>query len=157
MNVHSVHTHVCALSLFYCDKGVGAAIYFGWPGATVQWQLLGFLTNEKPSAIFKISSTRPVVAEGGGAMDTASPFGTVAGAGADVGQIGISVESLARLKAHTPHASAAALTASDLTTFTQKMLESLHQFVRCAFLFKGGGGMACIIVTVDSCGRSDES
>ena len=46
----------------------------------------------------------------------------------DVGQIGISVEPVATLKTQTPHASAAALTASDLTTFTQKMLESLHQF-----------------------------
>ena len=36
--------------------GYGGSIYFGWPTENaVSWQLLGFITNEKPSAIFKIT------------------------------------------------------------------------------------------------------
>ena len=62
------------------------------------------------------------------AMEAEAPFGSVAGAGADVGQIGISVEPVASLQTQTPHTQAAALTASDLTTFTTKMLESFHSF-----------------------------
>ena len=38
------------------SDGFGGSIYFGWPTeGGVSWQLLGFITNEKPSAIFKIS------------------------------------------------------------------------------------------------------
>lgn len=39
--------------------GTGASIHCFWPDSGLQ--LLGFLTNEKPSAIFKISKARPVL------------------------------------------------------------------------------------------------
>ena len=37
--------------------GFGGSIYLGWPSEAggVSWQLLGFITNNKPSAIFKIT------------------------------------------------------------------------------------------------------
>lgn len=38
------------------SEGFGGSIYFGWPAeGGVSWQLLGFITNDKPSAIFKIT------------------------------------------------------------------------------------------------------
>lgn len=42
------------------SDGFGGAIYMGWPGggesgAEVAWQYLGFVANDKPSAIFKVS------------------------------------------------------------------------------------------------------
>lgn len=38
-------------------EGFGGSIYFGWPTeeSGISWQLLGFITNDKPSAIFKIT------------------------------------------------------------------------------------------------------
>lgn len=39
------------------SDGFGASIFLGWPSDSggVSWQLLGFITNIKPSAIFKIT------------------------------------------------------------------------------------------------------
>ena len=41
------------------DDGFGGAIYLCWPFPEPSWQLLGFLSNDKPSAIFRISGIRP--------------------------------------------------------------------------------------------------
>ncbi|XP_033638392.1 protein OPI10 homolog [Asterias rubens] len=37
-------------------EGMGGAIYFSWPSpeGEMVWMFLGFITNEKPSAIFKV-------------------------------------------------------------------------------------------------------
>jgi len=115
--------------------GLGAAVYLGWPvGGELAWQLLGFLTNEKPSAIFRVSGTRPSIATG------PSPFGAMlAGTvamGSEAGQIGISIEPLPELAQQTPHSAATALTVSDLTTFPRRVLESFFNF---ASSFGAGG------------------
>jgi hypothetical protein len=40
------------------NPGFGATVHFQWPNR--DWQQLGFLTNDKPSAIYKLSqSTQP--------------------------------------------------------------------------------------------------
>ncbi len=36
-------------------EGMGGGVYFSWPGPQPAWQLLGHISNMKPSAIFKIS------------------------------------------------------------------------------------------------------
>ncbi|XP_034721595.1 protein Hikeshi-like [Etheostoma cragini] len=68
------HVVVFMLGTVAFPAGTGGAVYFSFPdpasGAPV-WQLLGFITNEKPSAIFKISGMR--AGEGG-----AHPFGMMA-------------------------------------------------------------------------------
>merc|ERR1740128_418346 len=40
---------------------MGGAVYFAWPdpsGGPPNWQLLGYITNQKPSAIFRISKLK---------------------------------------------------------------------------------------------------
>lgn len=41
-------------------EGMGGSVYFCYPDQSgmAVWQLLGFVTNEKPSAIFKISGLK---------------------------------------------------------------------------------------------------
>uniref|UniRef100_A0A3B3XR98 Protein Hikeshi n=1 Tax=Poecilia mexicana TaxID=48701 RepID=A0A3B3XR98_9TELE len=62
------HVVVFMLGTVPFPAGMGGAVYFSFPdpgsGAPV-WQLLGFITNDKPSAIFKISGLK---AGEGGAM-----------------------------------------------------------------------------------------
>lgn len=69
------HVVVFMLGTVPFPVGMGGAVYFSFPdlasGGAV-WQLLGFITNDKPSAIFKISGLKP--GEGGGAH----PFGSMA-------------------------------------------------------------------------------
>uniref|UniRef100_A0A3Q2V942 Protein Hikeshi n=1 Tax=Haplochromis burtoni TaxID=8153 RepID=A0A3Q2V942_HAPBU len=65
------HVVVFMLGTVPFPAGMGGAVYFSFPdpasGGPV-WQLLGFITNDKPSAIFKISGLK--AGEGG-----AHPFG----------------------------------------------------------------------------------
>lgn len=118
------HVVVFMLGTVPFPAGMGGAVYFSFPdpvsGGPV-WQLLGFVTNDKPSAIFKISGIRS--GEGG-----AHPFGMMASAPPSVAQVGVSVESLDQLAQQTPVTSAAVSTVDSFLQFTQKMLDSLYNF-----------------------------
>ena len=35
--------------------GFGGSVYFCWPKMQTSWHLLGYISNQKPSAIFKIA------------------------------------------------------------------------------------------------------
>lgn len=54
------HVVVFMLGTVPFPAGMGGAVYFSFPdpAAGQVWQLLGFITNEKPSAIFKISGLK---------------------------------------------------------------------------------------------------
>ncbi|XP_032829236.1 protein Hikeshi isoform X2 [Petromyzon marinus] len=105
-------------------EGMGGSVYFSYPDGAggASWQLLGFLANDKPSAIFKIARQT---------LNSASqhPFGLMNHArGPSVSQIGISVEPLIQLLQQTPVTSAAVSTLDSFTEFTQKMLESFFNY-----------------------------
>ncbi|KAF3700709.1 Protein Hikeshi [Channa argus] len=116
------HVVVFMLGTVPFPAGMGGAVYFSFPdplsGGPV-WQLLGFITNEKPSAIFRISGLKS--GEGG-----AHPFGMMAAS--SVAQVGVSVEALEHLAQQTPVSSAAVSTVDSFLQFTQKMLDSLYNF-----------------------------
>lgn len=54
------HVVVFMLGTIPFPDGMGGSVYFCYPDQTgmAVWQLLGFVTNEKPSAIFKISGLK---------------------------------------------------------------------------------------------------
>ncbi|MED6287158.1 hypothetical protein CHARACLAT_013517 [Characodon lateralis] len=118
------HVVVFMLGTVPFPAGMGGAVYFSFPdpvsGAPV-WQLLGFITNEKPSAIFKISGLK--AGEGG-----AHPFGVMAYVSPSVAQVGVSVETLDQLAQQIPVSSAAVSTVDTFMQFTQKTLDSLYNF-----------------------------
>ncbi|KAM4540589.1 protein Hikeshi [Fundulus diaphanus] len=118
------HVVVFMLGTVPFPAGMGGAVYFSFPdlvsGAPV-WQLLGFITNDKPSAIFKISGLK--AGEGG-----AHPFGVMASVSPSVAQVGVSVETLDQLAQQIPLSSAAVSTVDTFMQFTQKMLDSLYNF-----------------------------
>ncbi|KAI2668858.1 Protein Hikeshi [Labeo rohita] len=100
------HVVVFMLGTLPFPAGMGGAVYFSFPDPAVGqvWQLLGFITNEKPSAIFRISGLKAVA------------------------QVGVSIESLDLLAQQTPVSNSAVSTVDSFTQFTQKMLESLYNF-----------------------------
>ena len=130
------HVVVFLLGTEPFPPGTGGAVYFSFPdpaaGGQV-WQLLGFITNEKPSAIFRISGLK-AGGEAGGGGAVAHPFGTpgVASPVVSVAQVGVSVEALEQLAQQTPVSAAAVSTVDSFVQFTQKMLDSLYNFA-CSF------------------------
>ena len=103
-------------------EGTGGAVYFSWPptqpelGTEPAWQYLGMISNQKPSAIFKISKlkTKPVNSNIG--MYFSGGMGlqkTVINA-----QLGISIESLSTLEGLASSAAAAATETSPATRFS---------------------------------------
>ncbi|KAL6106074.1 protein Hikeshi [Pungitius pungitius] len=116
------HVVVFMLGTVPFPAGTGGAVYFSFPdpasGGAV-WQLLGFITNDKPSAIFRISGL--TAGEGG-----AHPFGS--SPSSSVAQVGVSVEALDLLAQQTPVSGAAAPTADSFAQFAQKTLDSLYNF-----------------------------
>ncbi|XP_032355692.1 protein Hikeshi [Etheostoma spectabile] len=88
------------------------------------WQQpAGFITNDKPSAIFKISGE-------GGARSGATTSGMMAASSLSpsVAQVGETDEALDQLAQQIPVSSAAVSTVDSFLLFTQKMLDSLFNF-----------------------------
>ena len=92
------------------------------------WQFLGVVTNDKPSAIFKVSRV------GGGGNKhhgfTSAPAYQQMASGASTAQIGISVESMDALSGLAASASSAteASSVSSAQEFSQKVIESLLNY-----------------------------
>uniref|UniRef100_A0A2M4BZV4 Uncharacterized protein n=1 Tax=Anopheles marajoara TaxID=58244 RepID=A0A2M4BZV4_9DIPT len=110
-------------------EGMAGGVYFSWPdpNAPPSWQLLGYISNSKPSAIFKISQLKKldeIVGQGGNGMMNNNVFGTNLPI-SHIAQIGVSIEPEASLVQQTP----ATTTSSTYYQFGQKILENFFNFV----------------------------
>ncbi|KAK9534265.1 hypothetical protein VZT92_009321 [Zoarces viviparus] len=117
------HVVVFMLGTVPFPAGTGGAVYFSFPdpvsGTGSVWQLLGFITNDKPSAIFRISGLK--AGEGG-----VNLFGS---SSSSVAQVGVSVEPLDQLAQQVPVSSSSVSTTADsFLQFAQKTLDSLYNF-----------------------------
>ncbi|CAB4055070.1 HIKESHI [Lepeophtheirus salmonis] len=117
--------------------GLGGAVYFNWPDVLYgeSWQLLGSLTNEKPSAIFKISKLKRDEGNKGLNEDMAQRFGRLCNHvpgpvidSSDNAQLGISVESLVNIQGQTPVKEAEASSVPTFVEFSQKMVDNLFNY-----------------------------
>lgn len=100
------------------------AVYFSWPdsNAPPNWQFLGFISNAKPSAIFKISNLKK---NHEFENSNVGVFGV--GKISHVAQIGVSVEPLPILEQQA--ANLAVVTTNSFVDFVQKMLNSFVNYV----------------------------
>ncbi|XP_023335195.1 protein OPI10 homolog [Eurytemora carolleeae] len=106
--------------------GMGGAVYFAWPdpGGVPNWQLLGHISNLKPSAIFRIAKLK-----GGEASSSIqNSFTSLASVHHVNAVVGISVEPLAVVEGQTPAAQTEAANVSTFMEFSQKMLENLFNY-----------------------------
>ncbi|XP_049888037.1 protein OPI10 homolog isoform X2 [Pectinophora gossypiella] len=105
--------------------GTAGMVYWSWPdpAAPPNWQLLGHISNAKPSAIFKISNLKKLheLSEENKFMSTFGQQQICHNA-----QIGISIEPENNVQLL---ASSVAQQAEDYVTFAQKMLDNLVNFV----------------------------
>lgn len=104
-------------------EGMGGGVYFCWPNpAGPSWQLLGILSNEKPSAVFKVAGLK------NGPQDTADPFGQLSMTQSHEAQIGVSVEPLVTLSQQTPVPVAAPSSVASMMQAATKMLEGFVNY-----------------------------
>jgi len=108
--------------------GMGGAVYFAWPsvnGGPPTWQLLGNITNQKPSAIFRIGRLK-----GDEVMQPGNMLGFLGHRPQNHvnALVGISSEPITVLEGQTPAAQTEATNVSTFVEFSQKMLENLFNF-----------------------------
>lgn len=121
------------------SDGFGGGIHFGLssPEGGISWQFLGFISNEKPSAIFKITNIKPSVG-------SQNPFGqammeSLASLAHTTALVGISVEPISQLAQQTPPQNTQASTIDSHTEFSQKMLENFFNFASSFAVMPGQG------------------
>lgn len=107
-------------------EGMGGAVYFSWPCEQgPAWHLLGYLSNTKPSTIFKVGNLK----QGENPFSTSHPFGQIENHQSHMMQIGISVESLESLSQQTPALNTAVTAVGSYQEFCSKMLDNCFNFV----------------------------
>ncbi|KAF5399964.1 Hikeshi heat shock protein nuclear import factor [Paragonimus heterotremus] len=111
--------------------GMGGGVYLGLQqGGSQMWYFLGILTNDRPSAIFKVGNLR----KGAQLQNSEHPFGATFGLPTSNGvlveaQLGISVESLTTLPPRSEGMESEPTNADQMTRFTRFAAESLFNYV----------------------------
>ncbi|XP_072935421.1 protein OPI10 homolog [Epargyreus clarus] len=126
LDVDSInHAVVFLTGVAPLPAGTVAMVYWSWPdpSAPPNWQLLGHISNAKPSAIFKISNLKKLH-ELSNDNQFMSAFGQQQIC--HNAQIGISIEPDTHVQLF---ASSVAQQTNSYVTFAQKMLENLVNFV----------------------------
>ncbi|XP_057298267.1 protein Hikeshi-like [Hydractinia symbiolongicarpus] len=102
--------------------GCAAAIYLCWPKPTPAWFMLGHISNDKPSVIFKVAKPKET-----GLQNLFAGWQPVTSNDA-MAQIGISLEPMAEVAGKTPVVNSDASTVNSFVEFTQKMLTHVFNF-----------------------------
>ncbi|KAK4016128.1 hypothetical protein OUZ56_031087 [Daphnia magna] len=108
--------------------GFGGSVYFRWPEPDLAtppvWQLLGHLTNVKPSNIYKITGLK----KNPGGYNP-SPFGLNPGGIHHHAQIGISIEPLSLISTQSPSAIAEPSNTTTFQEFAERTVQHLFNYV----------------------------
>lgn len=136
---------------------MGGQVYFSWPDPQNQiaWHLLGHISNDKPSAIFKISNLKKsdvaaitntfsgMMMGGGGGLNPAFFGQASVVSAAHNAQIGISIEPMDTVLQSTPAPTVDPSRVSAFVEFTEKMLSN---FVNYALSFGDGNTISLNVV-----------
>ncbi|OCH85816.1 DUF775-domain-containing protein [Obba rivulosa] len=126
----STINHICVflLGTVPFPDGYGAAVHFYWPGKG--FQLLGMLSNEKPSAIFRLRGTFSAVSSNE-TLFAGSP--AASGGSALTALLGLSIEPLPQIMAQLATLPAAVAkpgaVASDATLLAERIVKHLFNYV----------------------------
>ncbi|KAK6617855.1 hypothetical protein RUM43_014084 [Polyplax serrata] len=109
-------------------EGTGGLVYFSFPDPNSPpcWHLLGYISNEKPSAIFKISNLKNTTKYALNSEGTTLMFGqqeTCLNA-----QLGIAIESIANIQQQCPSTIDKTMSVSAFVEFTRKMLQNFVNY-----------------------------
>ncbi|KAL9979869.1 hypothetical protein ACROYT_G017593 [Oculina patagonica] len=116
--IHHVVVFLTGVTPF--PDGMGGGVYYCYPTPEgPSSQLLGFIANNKPSAIFKLAKAKPE-------ERVQNPFAM--GAAATGAQIGISVEPLDQLAQQTPASHSTPSSLNSFVEYTQKMLKNFFNY-----------------------------
>lgn len=135
--------HVCVflLGTVTFPDGYGATVHFFWPGKG--FQLLGMLSNDKPSAIFRLRGTfSSASAQNSNAQNVFSQQGS-GQQGSDVTAIlGLAIEPLAQIQAQMPsgqvsNALSKTPSVSDAVVLSENIVKHLLNYLNG---FTGGAG-----------------
>ncbi|XP_037088042.1 protein OPI10 homolog isoform X2 [Pollicipes pollicipes] len=102
---------------------MAAGVYFSWPepNSPPTWIYLGYLSNSKPSAVFKVASLKR------GSGTTAVPSGLVQQFSHSA-QVGIAVEPEVQVAGLTPANATEPSSVPSFVEFTQKMLQNFVNY-----------------------------
>ncbi|XP_075213375.1 protein OPI10 homolog [Lycorma delicatula] len=108
-------------------EGVAGLVYFSWPdpNAPPNWQPLGFISNTKPSAIFKISNLKTKTEK---ELESSGFLGFDQRKISHFAQIGISVEANEIVAQQTDLLVKQSNNQSTFMHFSKKMLENFLNF-----------------------------
>jgi len=136
------HIAVFLLGTIALPEGFGASIFFGWPPYQ-DWKYLGYLTNAKPSAIFRLQTK----GAGGGGIDIDMGMERDENV---VAQIGISIEPLNMIESRAASLSTSIVPATtpsngavsfqNMQEFATKMCGNLFNYLR-SFASQATGDM----------------
>jgi len=131
----STINHICVflLGTVPFPEGYGATVHFHWPGKG--FQQLGMLSNDKPSAIFRLRGTYTSAISASPAHAAFSNTGSQPNAAADVtATLGISIEPLDQIIAQSSGTIAVATvhasnTAVDPSVIAERVVKHLFNYV----------------------------
>jgi len=113
------------------SAGTGGSVYFSWPDAhsPQSWQYLGFISNEKPSAVFRLTRFKQKdLINGINGYHSAYEHSTFLfnqTTISTVAQIGISIEPLSEINQQTPPSNCLA---ENFSIFTLKTAENIFNY-----------------------------
>jgi len=131
ININSAESvnYICVFltGLIPFPEGTVGSIYFSWPDehARPNWQLLGILSNNKPSAIFKLSNLKQHFDTSSQPLNAFSQFPSVT----INAQIGISIEAAVTAESQVTSIVEPTQNVSSFVEFTQSMVQNLFNYV----------------------------